>query len=268
MAIRSPLINVMVKTAEAAAKGLRRDFGEIEHLQVSRKGPADFVSNADLKSQKIIREDLSKARPSFGLIMEENDVNPEITKSGEFWIVDPLDGTTNFLHGLPHWAISIAAMREGEVIAGIVYDPIKEELFWADKGCGAFSGNKRLRVSARSDLADCLIGTGIPFKGIMHRAPHYEKEFHAIMPNVAGIRRMGSAALDLAYVAAGRLDAFWESGLGVWDSAAGLLIAREAGGIVSPLDVGADPLLSGTLMASNAEIHEQVLGMLRSARKS
>jgi myo-inositol-1(or 4)-monophosphatase len=266
MALRSPLMNVMFKAAEKAAKSLVRDFGEVENLQVSRKGPADFVSTADLKAQKAIREELSKARPEFGFLMEEVDGALDTSGKTERWIVDPLDGTSNFLHGLGHWAISIAAERAGELIAGLIYDPIKNETFWAEKGMGAFSGGRRLRVSARKDFADCLIATGIPFKGIMHKRPNFEKQLSAVMPQVAGIRRFGAASLDLAYVAAGRYDGFWEEGLGPLDCAAGIVIVKEAGGFIAPMTPGDKLLSSGSIIVSNAEIHEPLVKIIRDAK--
>ena len=266
MTVRSPLMNVMFKAAEKAAKGLIRDFGEVENLQVSRKGPADFVSTADLHAQKILREELGKARPDFGFLMEEADNAADTSGKPERWIVDPLDGTSNFLHGLGHWAISIAAERAGEIIAALVYDPIKNESFWAEKGMGAYSHSKRLRVSGRRDFADCLIATGAPFKGVMHRSPHFVKELEAIMPQVAGIRRYGAAALDLAYVAAGRFDGFWETGLSAWDCAAGVLLVKEAGGFVAPITPKQDPIQSGSLVATNAEIHDSLTALIRGAK--
>ena len=266
MAVRSALMNVMFKASEKAAKGLIRDFGEVENLQVSRKGPADFVSSADLYAQKVLREELGKARPEFGFLMEEADQVEDSSTKSERWIVDPLDGTSNFLHGLGHWAISIAAERAGEVIAALVYDPIKNESFWAEKGMGAYSRNQRLRVSARRDLSDCLIATGAPFKGVMHRRPNFLPELAAVMPQVAGIRRFGAAALDLAYVAAGRFDGFWETGLGAWDSAAGILLVKEAGGFVEPITPKQDPLYSGSLIASGVGIHTELVGLIRGAK--
>ena len=263
---RSPLMNVMFKAADKAAKSLVHDFGEVENLQVSRKGPGDFVSTADLKAQKLIREELSKARPDFGFLMEEADNAPDTSAKTERWIVDPLDGTSNFLHGLGHWAISIAAERAGEIIAGLVYDPIKNESFWAEKGLGAWSANKRLRVSARKDLSECLIGTGAPFKGVMHKRPNFVKELEAVMPQVAGIRRWGAAALDLAYVAAGRFDAFWETGLYPWDCAAGIILVKEAGGFIAPITPKQDPMQSGSLIASNAGIYDELVGLIRGAK--
>ena len=197
--------------------------------------------------------------------MEENDKAVDTSMKSERWIVDPLDGTTNFLHGLGHWSISIAAEREGELIAGLVYDPLKDELFWAEKGLGAYNNNKRLRVSARNDLADCLVATGLPFKGVMNKKPHFQAELMAVMPQVAGIRRFGSAALDLAYVAAGRYDGYWEAGLGIWDIAAGIVLVKEAGGFVAPFSPKENPLLSGDLIASNGEIHDRLVHLIRSA---
>lgn len=265
MPVRSALINVMFKAAEKAAKGLVRDFGEVERLQVSRKGPGDFVSTADFNAQKIIRQELSKARPEFGFLMEESDGCPDTSNKPERWIVDPLDGTTNFLHGIGQWAISIAAERAGEMIAGLVFDPIKNEYFWAEKGTGAYCNNARLRVSGREDFSSCLIGTGAPFMGVMEKRPNFLKQLNAIMPKVSGIRRMGAAALDLAYVAAGRFDGFWEEGLMPWDMAAGALIVREAGGFVAPIDPKANYMQTGGLIASNAAIHEPLVNLLRDA---
>ncbi len=263
MPVRSALINVMVKAAEKAAKGLVRDFGEVEHLQVSRKGPGDFVSNADLKAQKILREELSKARPDFGFLMEEADEAPDTSGKAERFIVDPLDGTTNFLHGFGHWAISIAAERAGELIAGVVYDPIRDECFWAEKGVGAYVNNRRLRVSGRTDLSECLIATGAPFKGVMHRNPFFTRQLEAVMPQVAGIRRCGAAALDMAYVAAGRFDAYWETGVKMWDIAAGLVLVKEAGGFIAPITLGQDPLTTGSLIATNAGISNVLVDLIR-----
>ncbi len=264
MPVRSALMNVMFKAAEKAAKTLVHDFGEVENLQVSRKGPGDFVSTADFTAQKILRQELSRARPEFGFLMEEADNEADTSGKPERFIIDPLDGTTNFLHGLGHWAISIAAERAGEVIAGLVYDPIKNEQFWAEKGAGAYSGSKRLRVSARRDLSSCLIATGIPFKGAMEKNKNYAAQLQAIMPQVAGVRRFGAASLDFAYVAAGRYDGYWEGGLFPWDCAAGILLVKEAGGFISPMVVGENPL-HGRFVASNAEIHEPLLKMIREA---
>ena len=264
MATRSALINVMAKAADKAARSLVRDFGEVEQLQVSRKGPADFVSAADRKAEDVLRAELQRARPDFGFLMEESGETPG--RDGQRWIVDPLDGTTNFLHGLPHWAISIAAERDGEVIAGVVYDPIRDELFWAEKGAGAFVNHSRLRVSSRRKLEDAVIATGTPFKGRGDVAA-YLAQLEVILPEVAGIRRFGSAALDLAYVAAGRFDGFWETGLSPWDIAAGLLIVGEAGGFATETNGGRDPMGSGSVLAANDQMHVQLLRLMKKAAK-
>jgi myo-inositol-1(or 4)-monophosphatase len=265
MSKKSPLITVMIKAAEKAAKGLKRDFGEVENLQVSRKGPSDFVSNADHQAQKILREELTKSRPDFGFMGEEEDGGADSTGKRERWIVDPLDGTTNFLHGVPHWAISIGAERDGEMIAGVIYDPMKEEIFWGEKGLGAFVNNQRLRVSARNDLANCLIATGIPFKGNLIGAEKFNACFNAVMPKVAGIRRFGAAALDMAYVAAGRYDAYWENRISLWDIAAGLVIVKEAGGFVASFDPKKKPEHADDIIATNSGVQAELTALLRKA---
>ncbi len=266
MTRQSPLINVMERAARRAARGLLRDFGEVEHLQVSRKGPADFVSQADLKAERALREELEKARPEFGLLMEESGA----AKAGDGrhrWIVDPLDGTTNFLHGLPHFAVSIAAERDGELVAGVVYEPLRDDTYWAEKGIGAYHNQRRLRVSARRNMSDALIATGIPFLGHGDEAQHkrYLAEIGAVMGQVAGIRRWGTASLDLAFVAAGRFDGFWERGLGPWDMAAGIVLVREAGGFVTEIDGGPNMLKSGSILAANDPLHPQLIQALRQA---
>ena len=263
MAPRSATINVMVRAAEKAGKMLIRDFGEVEQLQVSRKGPADFVSTADLKAEKAVKAELQKARPEFGFLMEESGSSEGRDKSCR-WIVDPLDGTTNFLHGLPHWAVSIALEREGEIVAGVVYEPVRDEMFWAEKGQGCFLNSARLRVSERRQLADSLIATGIPFKGRGDH-PSFLREQTAVMAEVAGIRRFGSAALDLAYVAAGRYEGFWESGLSPWDIAAGILMVTEAGGFVTEIAGGRNPLYGTTLLAANSHLHRPLSKLLVAA---
>ena len=256
MALRSALLNVMAAAAEKAARGLKRDFGEIELLQVSRKGPSDFVSAADLKAERTIRAELEKARPKFGFLLEEaGEIKGEDERHR--WIIDPVDGTTNFLHGIPHFAISIALELEGEIIAGLVYNPITDEMFMGEKGKGAVLNNHRLRVSARTDLGDALIGTGIPFRGHGNTAA-YGKVLDRVMPEVAGIRRFGSAALDLAYVAAGRFDGYWETGLKMWDIAAGVLLVREAGGYVTEVNGGKNPIGTGSVLASNQKLHKSL----------
>ena len=263
MANRSALINVMVRAAEKAARTLVRDFGEVEQLQVSRKGPADFVSSADLAAEKAIKAELAKARPDFGLLMEESGKSGAADAKSR-WIVDPLDGTTNFLHGLPHWSISIAAETDGAIVAGIVYDPVKDELFWAERGQGAFVNSKRLRVSGRRSLDVAMVATGMPFKG-RDMAPNYLYELDLMMREVAAIRRFGSAALDLAYVAAGRYDAFWEYGLSPWDSAAGAILVTEAGGFVTEVDGGGNPIFGSSILASNGDLSRPVREVLRRA---
>ncbi|MBP7252899.1 MAG: inositol monophosphatase [Alphaproteobacteria bacterium] len=259
MAIRSALITVMERAVEKAAKGLRRDFGEVEHLQISRKGPGDFVSNADLKAQEILRAELNRARPEFGFILEEGDEKQ--TDKPFRWIIDPLDGTTNFLHAVPHWAISVAAAQGDQLLAGMVYNPISDEMFWAERGVGAYCNHQRLRVSARKDLSECLIATGIPFKG--HDIPDFMPQLSRLAPQVAGTRRFGSAALDLAFVAAGRFDGYWESGVNSWDIAAGLLLVSEAGGKITSLKPNVAPLASGALLASNQNIHDPLLKIIK-----
>lgn len=255
----------MVKAAEKAAKGLLRDFGEVEHLQVSRKGPSDFVSNADMKAEKIIFEELKKARPKFGFIMEETG-RIEAEDGEHYWIVDPLDGTTNFLHGLPHWAVAIALERKGEILAGLVYDPVKDEKFWAEKGVGAFVNARRLRVSARNKLEDAVIATGIPARGYGEHK-QFLTEVETVMGSVASVRRWGAASLDLAYVAAGRYDGFWERGLNAWDVAGGMLMIREAGGYVSEVNGGKNPIVNKTILAANEKLHGALVKLLENPEK-
>ncbi|MDG1858897.1 MAG: inositol monophosphatase family protein [Emcibacteraceae bacterium] len=266
MALHSANINVMEKAARKAGVRLSRDFGEVENLQVSRKGPADFVSKADLKAEMIITEELQYARPNFGFIREEGaDIPP--TEGNSVWIVDPLDGTTNFLHGIPHFAISIALEQDGEVVSAIIYNPVTDDLFWAEKGKGAWLNNRRLQVSSRKSLNECVLATGIPFHGRPHQETFITNLEH-IMPEVAGVRRFGSAALDLAWVAAGRYDGFWEEGLASWDIAAGILMVREARGMVSEFDGRSKMLQTGQILATNAGIHGKVTKLLSTARKA
>ncbi|WP_020399477.1 inositol monophosphatase family protein [Kordiimonas gwangyangensis] len=266
MARRSPLMNVMVSAVLKASRNLRRDFGEVEQLQVSRKGPADFVSQADKRTEKTLFEELSRARPDFGFLMEEHG-EVKGKRDDVRFIIDPLDGTTNFLHGLPHFAISVAVEERGEIVAGVVYAPLNDELFWAEKGQGAYLNESRLRVSGRNKMEDALLATGIPFKG---RGNHelFMAEMAEFMPHVAGIRRFGSAALDLAYVAAGRYDAFWESGLASWDIAAGLLLVKEAGGYVSDMNGGTDMLKSGDVIAANDQLHAPMQRALKRVHRA
>jgi myo-inositol-1(or 4)-monophosphatase len=270
MVSHSGLITVMERAARKAAPRLRRDFGETQELQVSRKGPADFVSMADRRAEQTLYEELKKARPDWGFVGEEGgtiDGDPAKPR----WIVDPLDGTTNFLHGIPHFAISIAVEEpkpdgRGEITQGLVYQPVTDESFWAEKGRGAWLYDRRLRVSSRRDLADSLIATGAPFLG-HGDFKQFGAIFDAIAPQVAGIRRFGSAALDLAWVAAGRFDGFWEDPLQPWDIAAGILLVREAGGFVTDFR-GADRAYErGQVLAANDQLHSKlhklVAGALR-----
>lgn len=263
MITRSPILNVMTRAADKAARGLKRDFGEVEQLQVSQKGPADFVSNADIKAEKVLREELSKARPAFGFLLEEGGT-VKGTDPDHRWIIDPLDGTTNFLHGLPHFAISIGLEKNGEIIAGVIYDPIKEEMFCAEKGGGAFLNDRRIRVSGRKNLHEALIGTGIPFRG-HGDGDRFNRQLSLMMRETAGVRRWGAAALDLAYVAAGRLDGFWEEGLSPWDIAAGLLLVRESGGYLSDLKGGQSMMESGAILATNNLLHAPLQSLLTNA---
>jgi len=267
MSINTPLMNVMTRAVEKAGRALVRDFGEVEQLQVSKKGPADFVSNADHKAERILREELSKARPRFGFLMEES--GQVAGEDGENrWIVDPLDGTTNFLHGMPHWAISVALEQNGEIIAGIVYDPVKDEMFQAQKGMGAHLGNRRIRVSSRSRLPESVFATGIPFLGIQEGEGHRQflRRLETVMAATAGVRRWGAASLDLAYVAAGRYEGFWERGLKPWDIAAGLVLVREAGGIISDLAGGRFALEDQDLLATNDAVHQTFVGLMKPVR--
>lgn len=263
MALRSALITVMDKAARKAAPRLRRDFNEVDALQVSKKGPADFVSNADRAAERTIREILTHARPDWGLLLEEEGATAGADPDHR-WIVDPLDGTTNFLHGIPHFAISIAAEERGEVVAGLVYQPLTDESFWAEKGQGAWLQDRRLRVSARRELGDSLIATGIPFSGHGDQQ-QYEKIAHSVIPEVAGIRRFGAAALDLAWVAAGRYDGYWEAGLQPWDVAAGILLVREAGGFVSDFRGGERMIDRAEIVAGNDRIHNKLTKLVATA---
>ena len=256
-------LNVMMKTARKAGRALLKDFGEVENLQVSTKGPGDFVSRADKTAEETIREELMRARPSYGFLGEEGK-EIEGEDPTRRWIVDPLDGTTNFLHGLPHWAVSIALEHKGQIVAGVIYDPTKDEMFYAEKGGGAWLNESRLRVSGRHKLIESIFATGLPFAG---RAdlPETIRDLARILPACAGVRRFGAAALDLAYVAAGRYDGFWERGLHAWDLAAGLVIVREAGGIVEPLNEGGDIMEDGQVICANEPIFETFAKVIRNA---
>ncbi len=256
----------MCSAAKKAARKMVRDFGELEHLQVSKKGPADFVSAADRIAEKTIYQELLKARPKYGFLLEEGGEIPGVDTSNR-WIVDPLDGTTNFLHGIPHFAISIALERDGAPFAGVVYEPIHDEMFWAERGQGAHLNGRRIRVSGRSDLNESLLATGIPFKGERDH-PLFLRQLGEIMAVTAGVRRFGSAALDLAWVAAGRYDGFWETGIHAWDMAAGIAIVREAGGLVSDLSGGEGMMKSGDILAANSAIHRKIVKILKAAEST
>jgi len=257
---RSALLNVMVDAVRKAARSLTRDFGEVENLQVSHKGPADFVSAADRKAEAILRDELARVRPAYGFLMEEAGV-VEGSDPTHTWIIDPLDGTTNFLHGIPQFAISLALQRNDQIVAGVVYNPILDELYVAERGGGAFLNDRRLRVAARRDLPECVIGTGIPFLGHGDHG-RFLAEMTRVMREVAGIRRCGAASLDLAWVASGRLDGFWERSLKPWDMAAGLLLVREAGGFVTDMD-GRDRMLeTGSVLCGNENIHKRLAKLL------
>ena len=268
MVAHSGLITVMQRAVRKAAPRLRRDFGEVEQLQVSRKGPADFVSMADKRAEATLVEELRNARPDWGMLLEEGGEiagNPDKPR----WIVDPLDGTTNFLHGIPHFSISIAVEEKKagggtEITQGLVYQPLTDDSYWAEKGRGAWLQDARLRASARRDLSECLVGTGIPHCG-RGDAERWSKIYAAVGPQVSGVRRFGSAALDLAWVAAGRMDGFWEDDLDVWDTAAGVLLVKEAGGFVSDYRGGDQMFKRGEYVAGSGAIHSKLQKLVAGA---
>jgi myo-inositol-1(or 4)-monophosphatase len=268
----SAIIRVMESAARKAGGRLRRDFGEVEHLQVSKKGPADFVSKADQRAERILYDELSKARPGWGFLLEEGGDIPAEPGKPRF-VIDPLDGTSNFLHGIPHFAISIAVQEPtldgtgwGEISAGLIYQPVTDESYWAEKSRGAWLHDRRLRVSGRRHLSEALIATGIPFLGHGDMA-EWTRIFGAIAPEVAGIRRFGAASLDMAWLAAGKFDGFWESGLKPWDVAAGILLVREAGGFVTDYRGGSQPIERQQVIAGNdalhSRLHKLLVGSLR-----
>ena len=260
---RSALLNVMTQAAMKAGRALTRDFGEVQNLQVSMKGPADFVSNADRRAEEIVFQELSRVRPDWGFLMEERG-EIEGRDPQHRWIVDPLDGTTNFLHGIPMFSVSIALERDGQLVAGVIFNPAMDELYTAEKGGGAFLNDRRIRVAARKTLPEGLFGTGIPFLG---RGDHagFLYEMRQIMAETAGIRRMGAASLDLAYVAAGRLDGFWEQALQPWDVAAGVVLVREAGGFVTGLSGEKFDHVRGDVACGNEFMHKALVDQLKSA---
>lgn len=261
--LRSALLNVMIKAAQKASRAIKRDFGEIEHLQVSVKGPADFVTAADRRAEEILREELERARPGYSFLGEEGGRH-EGTDKTHCWIVDPLDGTLNFMHGIPHFAISIALEREGSIVAGLVYNPATEELFTAERGKGTFLNDRRLRVAGRKRLADAIVACSLPHPArgdvVLARSEHI-----AMQAKVAGLRRFGAAALDLAWVAAGRCDGYWERGLSPWDMAAGIILVREAGGYVTDIDGREIALAAAGIAAANEMLHRELVQTLQQA---
>jgi myo-inositol-1(or 4)-monophosphatase len=257
----SALINVMVKAARRAGRSLNRDLGEIENLQVSLKGPANFVTLADKRAEEMLYTDLAKARPGYGFLGEEGGTREGADKS-HTWIVDPLDGTTNFLHGIPQFAISIGLAREGTVIAGVIYNPANDDLYIAERGKGAFLNDQRLRVAGRRKLNECVIACGLPHIG---RGDHEQsrRELTEIQNKVAGLRRFGAASLDMAFVAAGRLDGYWERNLQPWDIAAGQIMVRESGGIISGMDGHDEALTTGHVICGNEFVHAELVKILK-----
>jgi myo-inositol-1(or 4)-monophosphatase len=260
----SPALNVMIAAARKAGRALIRDFGELENLQISKKGPADFVSNADHRTERVLIEELSRTRPGYGFLVEESGAIEGPDKTHRF-IIDPIDGTTNFLHGIPQFAVSIALEREGQIVSALVFNPVTDELYVAEKGHGAYLNDRRLRVAARKNLSEILVASGAPFMGKEGRQ-EFLMELDAILSATAGMRRFGAASLDLASVAAGRFDAFWERNLKPWDVAAGILLVREAGGVVSDLSGRDNMLEGGDILAANEHLHRPLIELLR--RKS
>ena len=254
-------LNLMLKAARKAGRSLAKDFREVENLQVSMKGAGDFVSRADIAAEKILKEELMGARPTYGWLAEEGgeDEGQDPTRR---WIVDPLDGTTNFLHGLPHWAVSVGLEHKGKIVAGVIYDPCKDEMFLAEKGEGAWLNESRLRVSGRNKMIESIFATGLPFGG---RAdlPETLQDLARIMPTCAGVRRFGSAALDMAYVAAGRYEGFWERNLKSWDMAAGMIIVQESGGLIEPLEPAGNVLEDGEVICANEAIFDKFSKVIR-----
>ncbi|MGC1302040.1 MAG: inositol monophosphatase family protein [Caulobacteraceae bacterium] len=263
MSTPSALLKVMIDAARKAGRKLARDFGEVSELQVSKKGPADFVSAADLKAEQVVFEELARVRPGYGFLGEERGMI-EGTDKTHTWIVDPLDGTTNFLHAIPHFAVNIALERDGVVVAGVTHNPVTNDTFWTEKGKGCFNNDKRLRVSARKHMDESLLATGVPFLGKPGHG-QFLKELHQISARVSGVRRFGSAALDLAWVAAGRYDGYWERDLKPWDIAAGSLMVLEAGGAISSASGERFDTNEGTLCAANLDLHPQILERLKAA---
>ena len=254
-------LNLMIKAARKAGRALVKDFREVENLQVSSKGPGDFVSKADREAERLIKEELMGARPTYGWLGEETGEQDGQDPTRR-WIVDPLDGTTNFLHGMPHWAVSIALEHKGEIVSAVVYDAAKDELFWAEKGAGAWMNDRRMRVSGRREMHEAVFATGVPF-GAKSTLPATLQDLARLMPACAGVRRWGAASLDLAYVAAGRYDGYWERELKAWDIAAGILLVKEAGGFVSAVRDGDDPLVKGAVICGNEPLFEPFRKIIR-----
>ncbi|MBO6774653.1 MAG: inositol monophosphatase [Marinibacterium sp.] len=259
--VGSANLNIMIKAARKAGRSLVKDFREVENLQVSMKGAGDFVSRADFACEAILKEELMGARPTYGWVGEESDeiAGDDPTRR---WIVDPLDGTTNFLHGMPHWSVSIALEHKGQIVAGVIFDPAKDEMFFAEKGAGAWMNESRLRVSGRNRMIESVFATGLPFGG-RPELPAALQDLARLLPVTAGVRRWGSAALDLAYVAAGRYDGFWERRLKIWDIAAGIVIVREAGGLVTPITEDGNLLEDGSILCANNAIFDQFAKVIR-----
>ena len=264
MAYISPALNVMIAAARKAGRPLIRDFGELENLQISMKGPADFVTTADKRTEQILIDELTKARPGYAFLGEEGGIVEGRDRTHRF-IIDPIDGTTNFMHGIPQFAISIALEREGQLVSGVVFNPVTDDLFTAEKGHGAFLNNKRLRVAARKEMGAAVIATGLPFMGKEGHA-RAVAEMGAVMNVTAGIRRMGAASLDLAFVAAGRFDGFWEHGLQPWDMAAGILLLKEAGGVITDMQGGEQMMTNGQVVCANENLHPQLLKLLKAVK--
>ena len=259
--VGSANLNIMQKAARKAGRALVKDFREVENLQVSVKGAGDFVSRADINAENLLKEELLGARPTYGWLGEEGG-GQDGQDPTRRWIVDPLDGTTNFLHGLPHWAVSIALEHKGQIVAGVIYDPAKDEMFFAEKGTGAWLNESRLRVSGRHRMIESIFATGLPFGG-RSDLPETLQDLARLMPTCAGVRRWGAAALDLAYVAAGRYDGFWERRLNAWDLAAGLIIVKEAGGLVEPLEAEGDIMADGAVICANEAIFSSFAKVIR-----
>ena len=259
MSAFSANLNVMIKAALSAGRGLVRDFGEIEKLQVRSKSAGDFVSRADIRAEEVIRTELTEARPNYGWVGEESEPVQGADPTRR-WIVDPLDGTHNFLHGIPHWAVSIGLEHKGEIVAGVIFDPAKQELFVAEKGAGAWMNDQRIRVSDRSQLIDGMFSTGLPFSGDL---PAHLQQIARLGAETPGFRRLGSAALDMAYVASGRLDGFWQPTISSWDIAAGIVLLREAGGLIDTMAPDGNPITDGTIIGANPEIFARFAKVIR-----